>query len=1319
LSAPAGRFALDGRPVDADAFRRAAIDPAASVVVDACAGSGKTTLLVARIVRALIEGAEPDQILAVTFTRLAAHEMRERLAGALRALALADDATLHATLADGYGLGAERADRCAARARGLYEAVLGHPRGPEITTFHRWFRTLASIGPLVAANGEGTQLTEEGAALLQQAWFEWLDALRAPSRAARRADFEALVAAIGLPGARRCLESLVEQRTDWAVALEVDPDAAGDALQAAAGRAADAYRRAWVEAATAFVRDGAVGAASPAATAAAHAPIDDPAAFAAALAADATLRRELAACAPILARGTAAAQKLGVALAALLDADGEGAGDAPRAWLDRAAAAMLTRERGPRAWTPSGALTAAMVDGGGADAWRERWHACCGRLVDGLALLDEWQGVELNAAAMRCGADLLEVFRRVKRAQGVIDFADLESIAWRMLRDPGTAAYVQCRLDRRYRHLLFDEFQDTSSLQWRVVADWIQSYAGAGERPSVFVVGDPKQSIYRFRRAEARVFDAAKALLREGFAAREAGTDTTRRNAPAIVDALNLALPGAMPHYREQATTVAAGIGLCWRLPLVEAPAAAAATAFDWLDTDRDDEESLRRTEGLAIADALLHARAALAAQGHALRWGSVYVLARSRTGFEAYERALRERGLPVQSDRAGGLLRTLEGDDLRALLAFVRRPADDLALAQVLASPLIGLDHAALAWIAARGPGDDAPAAAGAGAAGDAVGARASGAAVVADAPGERAVVDSDARGDDAPVDPDAPGDRVVDDGALDDGASDDSASDDSASDDSASDHGASDHGASDHGASDHGAPDDGAPDDGAPANADAPPPRRWWPRLRALAAAIEAGAAAPDDDAPPFDAPAVVARLGGWIDAAARMPAHDFLDAALAQSDAFARYPAAAPPAQREVAHANLCAMLGLALDVDAGRFPSLARFLRRLRGFDTLDDREGPSEGRSDAVDAIRLMTIHAAKGLEADVVVLADAHQQARPDGLRLHVDWAPELARPSQLSFVFGTALAGRARAASFARDAELREREDRNLLYVALTRARWGVIVSGTRSRTAPKASWYTILDPIGPPPADVAAPTGDAAPAVGSGPATGSVAASAPGTASVSASASASAFAPASASEHASASDPADRFALRLLHLPPLNVGTVRDPGEAHGERDADGAPAGLLATELGHALHRALELLPAGADEATVLAALHAFALDDAQRRRALDRARAVLALDALAPAFAPGTPAACEFEIVDAAGDSRRIDRLARVGDEAWIVDYKWSVDAARLPGYRAQLAGYRALLDALEPAPLGAARRTRTVLVDAAAGTVSFDVDLDAS
>jgi len=1228
-----GRFRIAGREVDQHAFRRAAIDPANSVVVNACAGSGKTTLLVGRIVRALLEGAEPDEVLAVTFTRLAAHEMRQRLVGDLRLLALADDAALHSRLTDWYALDEPSARALAGRARGLYEAMLSHPRGPDITTFHSWFRALTRAGPLGFDSAEGAELTEEGPALAQQAWFSWLDALGDPARSARRDDFESLVAALGLSATRAGLMSLLDQRTDWAVALGIDPEAPPDALQAGAQRAAGIYLTQWRQAAsdycaahlTAFESSG-----SPAQGTLIEADTD----LLQAIAADPGLRSEIGRFIGVLNGGGVALRKIAVELAAVLatapplpvaggpivddptidnpvieDADRLAA---MRNWFDALHDSLLTKSsQKPRHWKTTGAfrdqLATQAAQGLGDDepALQARWVALAERVLAAGQLLREWPGLALNAGMMRCGAELMVVYRQIKRARGVIDFADLESSAYRLMRDPGTAAYVQCRLDRRYRHLLFDEFQDTSSLQWRLLADWLQAYAGAGDRPSVFVVGDPRQSIYRFRRAEARVFLAATRLFQEGFDSLEIGTDTTRRNAPAIVDVLNRCLPPVMAHYRQQATLATAGDGMFWRLPLVKADDSGVADTvsppFDWLVSPRDDEASLRHHEGVQIAQAIKAARIVLAGQGKAVPYREIFVLARSRTGFEAYERALREAGLPVQSDRSGGLLKTLEGDDLRALLTFVRRPIDDLALAQVLASPLIGLDTDALGWLAAH--------------------AQQAG--------------------------------------------------------------------------------------------------RHWWPCLKALALAAgadpgsdnNAGAdidadvrADADRDADldadrgengavrlaPFDAVALALRLAAWIDAAARLPVHDFLDAALAQADAFARYPAAVAPAQREVAYANLCAMLGLALDVDAGRYPSLAGFLARLRSFDSLDEREGPSEGRSDTVDAIRLMTIHACKGLEADLVVLADAHRRSRSDQAGLFIDWPPEALRPDHLSFLFNAGLRGSSREQSLARDNDLRELEDRNLLYVALTRARRGVIVSGTQTSGSPSQSWYTLLDGVDSPvpddPRDApAALAGDAA----------------------------------KTSATADASRPAESFVLRLPDLYRLDIGERRGVADSEAEA-ATSEPATELATELGRALHRALELLPAsvgwpGLDEDTVLEALQAFALDEAQRRSALRQARRVLTLPELAAVW-HGDRAACELEILDAQGQARRLDRLARVDDSLWIIDYKWSVDADRRADYIAQLAGYRLLVGQLEPRPFNAPGPVRTVLVDAAAGTVEFDVDL---
>jgi ATP-dependent helicase/nuclease subunit A len=132
------------------------------------------------------------------------------------------------------------------------------------------------------------------------------------------------------------------------------------------------------------------------------------------------------------------------------------------------------------------------------------------------------------------GAALIGVYEELKARQQALDFDDLEWHAWRLLGHEDHAAYVQARLDARYRHLLVDEFQDTNPLQWQVLERWLAAY-GADDAPSVFVVGDPKQSIYAFRRAEPRLFDAANRLVKEKLGGTHLRTYVTRRNAPAVV----------------------------------------------------------------------------------------------------------------------------------------------------------------------------------------------------------------------------------------------------------------------------------------------------------------------------------------------------------------------------------------------------------------------------------------------------------------------------------------------------------------------------------------------------------------------------------------------------------------------------------------------------------------------------------------------------------------------------------------------------------------------------------------------------------------
>ena len=154
MTGPAYR--IDGQPGERSAFYALACDPARSVVVEACAGSGKTWMLVSRMLRALLAGAEPQEILAITFTRKAAGEMRARLTEWLARFAAPECAAAERISAlRERGLSAAQAEAAEPLLAALHERVLRRGRPVQILTFHAWFAQLLRAAPLELLNELG------------------------------------------------------------------------------------------------------------------------------------------------------------------------------------------------------------------------------------------------------------------------------------------------------------------------------------------------------------------------------------------------------------------------------------------------------------------------------------------------------------------------------------------------------------------------------------------------------------------------------------------------------------------------------------------------------------------------------------------------------------------------------------------------------------------------------------------------------------------------------------------------------------------------------------------------------------------------------------------------------------------------------------------------------------------------------------------------------------------------------------------------------------------------------------------------------------
>jgi len=251
---------------------------------------------------------------------------------------------------------------------------------------------------------------------------------------------------------------------------------------------------------------------------------------------------------------------------------------------------------------------------------------------------------------------------------------------------------------------LIDEFQDTSPLQWHALHAWLAGYAGAGggasgqRAPGVFIVGDPKQSIYRFRRAEPRVFEAAREFVGAGLDGHVLACDHTRRNAPEVLAALNEVFTEAQAahdftSFRAHTTELApSGATAVLALPRVPRPPKTKAVKDDavpWRDSlltpRRLPEEVLREREAAQVADAV----GALLREG--VLPGNVQVLCRKRESLRLVAAELAARRLPFAAPEDFALLESPEVRDLVAVLDVLASPQHALSLAQALRSPLFG----------------------------------------------------------------------------------------------------------------------------------------------------------------------------------------------------------------------------------------------------------------------------------------------------------------------------------------------------------------------------------------------------------------------------------------------------------------------------------------------------------------------------------------------------------------------------------------------------------------------------------------------------
>ncbi len=1081
---------------------RIALDPGHSVVVEACAGSGKTWLLVSRIVRLLLAGVQPGEILAITFTRKAAQEMQARLHEWLHLLAVQDDDQVREFLRERAVADIDAA--LLARARGLYRGMLQAQPAITISTFHGWFMQLIQRAPLNAGVPVGMQLLERTAALRDEAWQTYADSLRATPDGETAQFMQWLFTLYGLYNTRELLENFVYQRAEWWAYTQGRDDEVAWATQ-------QLQNEFEVE----FDAD----------------PIADACACA-------SLQAAVQVFAHVLATGT--------------ETQCNKANEIQIAWEvtdphQRYAAltiALYTQADEPRSFKPTKKQDA--------ETFLLARDVLFNKMQAVRHELTELEALRMNRAALHCGAALLGHYQELKLRQQQMDFTDLEWQVCRMLNRSDCAEYMQYKLDSRYRHVLLDEFQDTNPLQWQILQSWFAASAAVDSRPTVFVVGDPKQSIYRFRRADARLFGEVRGFLQREFGAYHLTQNETRRNAPAVLDAVNgvfsphpdgfVDFEPHLAHHRDLP-------GHVELLPLAAVEKAEAEVLPDGqmilrnpLTTPhREDASGAREIEAgqFAAHIAAIVANWSVQDEGKLRRaeYRDIMVLVRKRLHLRVYEQALRALHIPFLTSRRGGLLDTLEAEDIQALLTFLITPFADLELAQALRSPIFSCSDQDLMLIAGAGVQDAGS---------------------------------------------DSEGQRVA--GVL------------------------------------------------HPATRN-PHPQSWWSRLRHLA-----------DPSPALQR--AVQLLDDWLALADKLPVHDLLDRIYFEGDLLHRYAAALPAELRETAVANLQAFIEIALNVDAGRYPSLPRFLAELRELRAAEN-ESPDEGRVGEVgNALRIYTVHEAKGLEAPIVWLLDANDtQGKAESYGVLLDWQPDAPRPAHFSLYGDKRGRGAKRAPYFAADEAYARREEMNLLYVAMTRAKQALLLSGNGEMA--EASWYGRI-------AQVAEQRSNPLLA-------------------------------AAASVAAVQQKSSIAVAAALLQALPT------------GQR----LPRNTVQQQRGTWLHALLQhIVPSSLSlRGRVGVGEQAAHKNELQQRLSIpsgemdtlwQQAQHLLASPPLRRFFEPQhyLGANNEMPYVNAAGELKRIDRLVEFDDEVWVLDYKLA-DSEVAARYRAQMQEYRQAMQAVYP------------------------------
>jgi ATP-dependent helicase/nuclease subunit A len=645
-----------------------ASDPAVHAALSASAGTGKTQVLTARVLRLLLKGARPESILCVTFTKAASAEMANRISARLAAWVRLKNSELAADL---LALGESNDPRTIERARQLFARVLDCPGGLKIQTIHSFAQSLLAAFPAEAGIVPGFQPIEGRAEqeLVRRTLADVMAGAEETGDEALIRDVQCLSRRLGEGGAVEYLQACA-RKPDAMLALgpreTIEP-----AIRQMMSLPAESVEE--------YI---------------AHRCGDDR--F------DCDLLRAVAEANRRWGKQT-----------------GLGHAEAIDEWL-----ALTPVERAAEL---SRMLKVVSRVYPGQTKAEPNYESHAGRLTVLIGdLLQLQNGARLAsdiAAGLRAGQAFAGAYARAKRAAGVADFNDLIEWTRRLLRQPGMGDWVRYKLDRQVDHVLVDEAQDTNAAQWEIIEQLVEEFfSGSSEAEqrvrTLFMVGDFKQAIYGFQGTDPRRFQEAREAFKRRAGALSTGDDlfsyqrraqefrdlsiaASFRSAQPVLDVVDavieavgpaaLALSEAPPPHRAHHRERRGSVELWQPFAVEESPDDSDEGEERWVALrDRRYADVLAERIRVMVEEAPV-----LASTGRQLTPGDVLVLVRSRGELASLIVArLFSAGVPVAGVDRLHLHEPLAVQDLLAAVKFAVQPNDDLSLACLLVSPLIGWDQ-------------------------------------------------------------------------------------------------------------------------------------------------------------------------------------------------------------------------------------------------------------------------------------------------------------------------------------------------------------------------------------------------------------------------------------------------------------------------------------------------------------------------------------------------------------------------------------------------------------------------------------------------